>query len=475
MLKLKKVVVIGAGITGLSAAYALQKAVDAGEPVDYLLVEKDHRVGGKIVTEKVDGYTIEGGPDCFLSAKPWVLKIAEELGIADQIIPSKPASTRTFVWADKRLNELPEGLMDLVPTKLVPFALSPLISWPGKIRMAMDLFIPKRKTDEDETLGSFVTRRLGKEALDKIAEPLIGGVHAGDPDHMSLKASFPRFINMEQEHGSLLKAMLINKRKAPNPAPPKPGEVRKTFFMTFKDGMSSLTDALANKLDSNKVLLGCVLTKVERLSDGRYQLSFEDREPVVADAVILTAPSHEAAKVVDTLDQEITENLAKIPQATSATVSLAFKRSELQYLDSYGLLVPLSENRKIHAATFSSSKWDFRTPSDEYVLIRAFVGGARHQELVHLNDEELLEIVLGELKDIMKLKSQPLTHKIFRWVKGMPQYTIGHLDRVATIEARSEANPGLYVVGGSYRGVGVPDCVNVGTQAAEKAITYLKA
>lgn len=472
---MKKVVVIGAGITGLSAAYFLHKSMEAGEPVDYLLVEKDHRVGGKIVTNKLDGFTIEGGPDCFLSAKPWVGQIAEQLGIADQIMPSKPASTRTFVWADNRLNELPEGLMGLVPTKLVPFALSPLISWKGKFRMAMELFIPKKKTDEEETLGSFVTRRLGKEALDKIAEPLIGGVHSGDPDFMSLNASFPRFIQMEKEHGSLLKAMLVSRAKTPKPAPLKPGQVPKTFFMTFKEGMGSLTDALVDQLDAKKVLLGCEVNKVERLEDGKYQVTIDGMEPVLADAVIITAPSYEAAKVVDNLDPEMTENLVKIPQATSATVSLGFKRSELtNYLDSYGLLVPLSENRKIHAATFSSSKWNFRTPSEDYVLIRAFVGGARHQELVHLNDEELVNLVLGELKDIMKLKAKPVIYNISRWVKGMPQYNIGHLNRVAAIEARMAANPGLHVVGGSYRGVGVPDCINVGTQAAEKVLAYLK-
>lgn len=472
---MKKLVVIGGGITGLSAAYEIQKAKERGADVDYILVEKDDRLGGKIYTQKKDGYILEAGPDCFLADKPWVAQMADKLGIGDRIMPSNEASKITYVYADKKLQRLPDGLMGLVPTKLVPFALSPLISWPGKIRMAMDLFIPKKTTDDDETLGSFVTRRLGKEALDKIAEPLIGGIHAGDPDQMSLKASFPRFIQMEQKYGSLLKAMLAGKKNAPKPRPAEPGKPKKTFFMTFIEGMGELTDAIAAELDNSKVLTGKTVSKIEKNEKGGYTVFIEGIEPVEADAVIMTAPAHEAAEIVRDFDTELYSNLAAIPQATSATVNLAFRRSDVKgTLEAFGFIVPLSEKRKIKAGTYSSTKWNYRTPGNEYVLMRAFVGGAKNQELVYQSDEDMLKMVLGELKDIVGITAEPVLYNINRWIKGMPQYTIGHLQRVDHIEARAAANPGLYVVGGSYRGVGVGDCINVGSQAAKKALEYVK-
>lgn len=469
---MKKVIIIGGGISGLSAAYRLQKAIESGEQVDYLLVEKDNRLGGKILTEKIDGFTVEAGPDCFLSEKPWVAQVAGEIGVEDRIIGSNEASKRTFVYANRRLNQLPDGLMGLVPTKIVPFALSPLISWPGKFRMAFDLLIPKKTTDEDETLGSFVIRRLGREALDKIAEPLIGGIHAGDPDQMSLKASFPRFIQMEQKHGSLLKAMLAARKNAPKPKPPEPGKTPKTFFMTFVDGMGELTQKLADRLDQSKILQGKTVTGIKKAGE-KYLVSIEGADSLEADAVIVTAPANIAAQLVKELDREICENLAGIPQATSATVNLAFKRSDIkESVEAFGFIVPISEKRKIKAGTYSSTKWNHRTPSDEYVLIRAFVGGATNQELVFQDDESLIKLVLDELKDIIGLQAKPVMSKIYRWVQGMPQYTVGHLERVDNIEARLAVNPGLYIVGGSYKGVGVPDCINVGTQAAEKALAY---
>lgn len=469
---MKKVIIIGGGITGLSAAYRLQKSIESGEQVDYLLVEKNNRLGGKILSEKIDGFTVEGGPDCFLSEKPSVAQIAQEIGIADRIIGSNEASKRTYVYADRKLHQLPDGLMGLVPTKIVPFALSPLISWPGKIRMAFDLIIPKKQTDEDETLGSFVTRRLGREALDKIAEPLIGGIHAGDPDQMSLKASFPRFIQMEQKHGSLLKAMLAGRKNAPKPKPPEPGKAPKTFFMTFVDGMGELTQKLAARLDQSKIMMGKNVTGIKK-ADGKYLVSIEGTDTLEADAVIVTAPANVTAELVRDLDREMSENLAAIPQATSATVNLAFKRSDIkESVESFGFIVPISEKRKIKAGTYSSTKWNYRTPSDDYVLLRAFVGGATNQELVFQDDESLLKMVLDELKDIIGLQAKPVMSKIYRWVQGMPQYTVGHLERVDKIDARLALNPGLYIVGASYKGVGVPDCINVGTQGAEKALAY---
>ena len=477
---MKKVVIIGGGITGLAAAYTVQgKARETGAAIDYLLVERDNRLGGKILTENIDGFTVEAGPDSFLAEKPYVGQWASKVGIEDRLMCSNEASKRTFVLADGRLHELPEGLMGLVPTKIVPFALSPLITWPGKFRMALDFVLPKKKNDEDETLGSFVRRRLGQEALDKIAEPLIGGIHAGDPDRMSLKATFPRFLEMEKNYGSLMRAMLAGRRKAPA-APKKPaaGKPNKTFFMTFEGGMADLSDAIAARLDPKKILTGQEVSSIEKLTgpEGRtkYIVHIDGMEPVEADAVVVTAPSHDSAKMLKKVDATISEKLAEIPFATSATVSIAYRRSDLKKpIEAFGLVIPISEKRKIKAVTYSSTKWNNRTPGDDYVLMRAFVGGARNQELVTLSDEEMIKMVRQELKDIMNLDADPVMIKIYRWINGMPQYVLGHLERVTAVEARSAKIPGLYLAGGSYRAVGIGDCADAGAKAAEKAVEYL--
>lgn len=478
---MKKVVVIGGGITGLAAAYTVQeKAGEAGAAIDYLLVERDDRLGGKILTEEIDGFTVEAGPDSFLAEKPYVHQWAAKLGIEDRLMCSNEASKRTYVMAGGRLHELPEGLMGLVPTKIVPFALSPLISWPGKFRMALDFILPKKKNDDDETLGSFVRRRLGQEALDKIAEPLIGGIHAGDPDKMSLKATFPRFLDMEKNYGSLIGAMLAGRRKMAAVAPkkPEPGKPKKTFFMTFTGGMAEFSDALVKRLDQKKILTGKGVTAIEKMTgpEGRtkYVVHIEGMEPVEADAVIVTAPSNDAAEMLKKVDNTIAEKLAEIPHATSATVSMAFRRSDLKKpIEAFGLVIPISEKRQIKAVTYSSTKWNNRTPGEEYVLLRIFVGGAKNQELVMLKDEEMIRMIRRELKDILDLDAEPVMTKIYRWVKGMPQYVIGHLERVTEVEERSAKIPGLYIAGGSYRAVGIGDCADAGAKAAAKAVEYL--
>lgn len=475
---MKRVAIVGGGITGLAAAFVLHRARQEGKPVDYLLIEKEQRVGGKILTEEIDGFVIEGGPDCFVSEKPGVFNLSGMVGIEDRIMGSSDAARRTFVLSGGRLLELPEGLMSLVPTKIIPFALSPLISWPGKFRMAMDLFIPPKKDDSDETLASFVRRRLGQEALDKIAEPLIGGVHASDPEKMSLKATFPRFLQMEKEYGSLIRAMLAAKKKAEAYArknPPAPGAKKKTFFMTFIKGMGELTEAVYAKLDRERVVLGQAVTELLVREEGGkkvYTLTWGEGQKGDFDAVILALPADEAAVLMAKVDRQIAENLAAIPMASSATISLAWRKEDLPVkLESYGFVIPLVEKRRIMATTFSSCKWAHRTPGEDFVLLRAFVGGARNQHLVELDDKELLQLVREELADILGVTKEPYLYRIYRWPRGMPQYVLGHLERLARVEERLRDFPGLYIVGGSYRGVGIPDCINAGMTAAEKALT----
>ncbi len=475
---MKKVVVIGGGITGVGAALALQEKVNEGEPVDYVLIEEADYLGGKIITDEIDGFIIEGGPDCFIAEKPYMHRMAEKLGVEDIFMPSNEDSKGTFIYSDKRLQSLPDGMMLMMPTKILPFALSSLISWPGKFRMAMDLILPRKKEDKDESLGDFVRRRLGQEALDKIAEPLVAGIHSGDPETMSLKASFPRFLQMEKQHGSLIKAMLMGKKAGAKRAPnPQPVKVKKTMFMTFEKGMSQFVQCLVDRIDQNKVLLGKKVVGINRQDKSKgqgYVVKVEGLEPIQADAIILTTPAHDAVKLTQDVDKKLSAELADIPFVSTATISVAYKKADIKMsLKAFGIVIPSKENRKVKGITYSSTKWSKRTPDDDHVLIRVFVGGAKNSELVDLGDQELLALVKSELKVIMGIDVEPIVAKIYRWKQGMPQYVMGHLERVAEIERRVAENPGLYLVGGSYRGVGVGDCMDQGYNAATNAVELI--
>lgn len=468
---MEKVAIIGGGIAGLAAAYRVKKAADEGAPVDFVLFEKDDRLGGKIWSEQTEGFTIDGGPDCYLSEKPWVGQLARELGIDSDIIPSNDEKRKTFIYVKRRMNLLPDGVMMMVPTKFWPFATTRLFTLVGKLRMGMDLFIPKKKDAGDETLASFVTRRLGKQCLDRLAEPLVGGIHASDPEEMSLKATFPRFIDMEQKYGSCIRGFVAARKNMPKPPPPKPGAPKRTFFMSFKDGMQELTDATADAAGRDKIHTGVGVKAIEKLDDGRYRLTFEDgREPLEVDGVVVATEGWAAARLVAGVDKEMGDILATIPHTSSATVSLAFKQDEVGHpLDAFGFVVPLAEDRKIMASTYSSTKWNYRT-KDGYVMIRCFVGGPHGQHFLDQSDEGVIDMVRAEAADILGITAEPVLAKIYRFPKGMPQYTLGHLDRMETLDARQAADPSLALAGGSYRGVGIGDCINSGQKAAERVI-----
>ncbi len=509
---MKTVVIVGGGIAGLAAAFHLQEKARAGAPVRYVLLEREPRLGGKILTERVDGFLLDGGPDCFVSEKPGVFELAARLGIEHRLLPSNEEHKGTFVLSGGRLHRLPEGLMLMVPTRILPFLASPLISWPGKLRMAMDLFLPPRRDDADESLASFVTRRLGREALEKIAEPLVSGIHgAAAPEEMSVRASFPRFIKMEQEHGSLIRAMLAARRKTPPgdaggagrgsmgaggagasaagaggaPAPPSPGS-RRTFFMSFVGGMGELVEAVTARLDPAAILTGHPVTAIEeRTGNGEgtgarpgaggghppFAVHVEGRAPIEADAVIVAAPSADAARLLEAIDGEMTANLAGIRLASTAVVCVAYLREDVPHpLEGFGFIVPAVEHRRIMGVTYSSIKWDGRTPDDRTVLLRVFIGGARNHDLIRSGEAEILSAVRQELRDILGIAATPVLARVYRWLDAMHQYTLGHLDRVAAIEAALGRHPGLCLAGGAYRGVGVGECIRSGFAAAERAL-----
>jgi oxygen-dependent protoporphyrinogen oxidase len=478
----KRVIVIGGGAAGLAAAYKLKRAADEGNEVEFVLYEKDDRLGGKIATEKVQvegvEFTVDGGPDCFLTEKPAVHRIAKMTGIFDDELPTDDSRKRTWILSRKKLYELPDGVMMFAPTKFVPFATTGLFSWPGKIRMGMDLLIPKRALPEgermDETLESFIVRRMGRECLDRLAEPLVGGVHASDPKQMSLAATFPRLLEAEQKFGSMIAYFVNTRRKVAEMKkkyPPTPGAKPRTFFTSFVGGMQKLTDAMADAIGREHIKTGVGVSTLERSGD-RYSVTLSDGTTDSADAVIIASESWAAEKLVRGVDGSIADALAGIPTSSSATVSIGFRESEVGInLDAFGVLCPLVENRALMAATYSSTKWPGRAP-ENYVLFRGFVGGPHNQAIVVEDDESLIATVVAELRDILGLSkdAEPLFARVFRWHGGMPQYTLGHLDRVELIEQRAASIPGIALAGGSYRGVGVPNCIESGEGAVTKVL-----
>jgi len=480
------VVIIGGGITGLSTAYYLQKAARAaGRAVRYTLVERDARLGGKLVSEAVGDFVVEGGPDSFITQKPWGLQLARELGLADQLIGTNERRHKVYVLIDGRPRPMPDGLLLIVPTEFMPFALSPVISPLGKLRMALDLVIPARRDDEDETLADFIRRRLGAEALDRLAEPLLSGIHNAESERQSLLATFPRLREVEARYGSLTRGMIAQKREAArrrasaaangraggSSAPAGP-PVPATPFVTLKGGLGALAEALARALAGRVVVgQGVAALDHEPAAAHPYRVRLDGGEILAADAVIVTAPSYAAADLVAPLVPDLAEGLRQIRYVTTGTVTLAYRRDAIgEPLARYGLVIPRTERRRINAITVSSAKFDHRAP-DAAVLMRVFVGGSRNPDVPGLDDAPLLDLVRGELREILGVRAEPLWSRIYRWPRSNPQYDVGHLARVDALEAHAVDE--LYLSGSAYRGVGIPDCVRQGQETAGRVMAYL--
>ncbi len=482
---MKNIIVIGGGAAGLGAAFKVKRAADEGNDVTFTLIEKDERLGGKILSETQPDtwggeegaeFVIDGGPDCFLTSKPAVHRMAKLCGFEDDKLPTDDSRKKTLILSRGKLFEMPDGVMMFAPTKFVPFATTGLFSWPGKIRMGLDLFVPKKKVPEgernDETLESFIVRRMGRECLDRLAEPLVGGVHASDPKYMSLAATFPNLLDMEQKHGSMLKGFLAMRKMVEEMRkkyPQKPGEKPRTFFTSLTPGMKKLTDAMADAAGRDKMLTGAGVESIERVGDG-YRVTLTNGENVEGDALIIATESWAAEPLMRPVDETIADALAGIPASSSATVSMGFKEDEIGIdMDAFGVLCPQVENRALLAATYSSTKWPGRAPKGK-VLMRGFVGGPQNQVIMDKSDEELIEIVKAEFRSLLGVKGEPLFAKVFRWKLGMPQYTMGHLERVEAIEGRCAEIGGLALAGGSYRGVGIPNCIESGERAVSKVL-----
>lgn len=467
-----RITVVGGGITGLAATWQLQQLKQINHlPLEIHLIEAADRLGGKIVTEHVDGLTIEGGPDCFIRQKPYAAELASSVGLKDELIDTNDHQRKTYVVNKGKLTPLPDGVMLIVPTRIMPFVTSPLISWPGKIRMGMDLFVPPFKGADDESVAQFVKRRLGTEALEKIAEPLLSGIHVSDPETQSLLATFPRFRNLEQKNGSLIKGMLVERKRGA--AARKNGHKPASVFQSLRGGMSQLTGTL------EKALIDCIIhkgTRVERLErmDEQYTLTLSSGETLHSDAVILAIPAFQAASLLRPLHPAAAGELDRINYVSTATISMAFRKSEINKpFMGFGMVVPRLEKRKISACTWSSFKFNHRAP-DDLLLLRCFVGGPGKEDMVDLTDEELIQTAREELKDLLELDAKPVMSRIYRWVKANPQYDLGHLERVSLIFSDIKSHlPGIFLTGSAYEGVGVPDCVRQGTETAKKAVSSL--
>jgi protoporphyrinogen/coproporphyrinogen III oxidase len=485
------IVIIGGGISGLSTAFYMQRqAQAAGVPLSYTLVERDTRFGGKLVTDTVGQFVVEGGPDSILAQKPWGVQLVRDLGLEDQLLGINNLPRKVAFLVKGRPRPMPEGMTLIVPTKLGPFLLSPLLSPLGKLRMLLDLVIPPRQGAADETLADFIRRRFGEEALLKLAEPLLAGIHNSESERQSLLATFPRLREIELQYGSLIRGMRAQRRPTTDHRPPTAGEqssvvggrssvVSRSAFVTLKGGIGTLADTLVRALDG-RLIGGVGVAALEydpaaaesRQGERRpYRVLLEDGEVLDADAVVLTAPSFAAADLVEGFQPDLAAGLRRIRYVTTGTVSLAYAKHEIGTpLDGYGLVIPRTERRRINAITISSSKFTHRAP-DEAVLLRVFVGGSRNPDVAELGDAPLLELARAELRDILGIQAEPLWSRIYRWPRSNPQYDVGHLAHIDALEALCPA--GLYLVGSAYRGVGIPDCARQGKAAAAQVLAYV--
>ena len=461
-----RLVVVGGGIAGLAAAHrAGEIARDRGIALELTLLEARERLGGTIATERMGGFLVEAGPDSFLSEKPWALALCKRLGVEDRLTRTDDRFRKVYVWRAGRLHPLPDGFQLLAPTRLAPFLRSPLFSWPGKLRMALDLVLPRGGAD-DESLGAFVRRRLGREALERVAQPLVAGIYTADPDDLSLAATLPRFLELERRERSILLALWRAARTTPQPGT---SGARWSLFVTFKEGMEELVATLAGRLPVGAALVKHRVTGVERRGEA-WRVDIDESGPMAADRVILATETHVAGRLLRYVDPSLATLLGEIPYASSATISLGYRLVDVPHaLDGFGFVVPRVEGRALLACTFSSVKYPGRAPAG-HVLLRCFVGGALDERILELDDASLARRARDELGQALGIKAEPVLTRLFRWPAAMPQYHVGHLARVETIERRLAGLPGLRLAGGAYRGVGIADCIRAGEDAAERAL-----
>ncbi|MCP4784809.1 MAG: protoporphyrinogen oxidase [Fuerstiella sp.] len=466
---MSRIAVVGGGISGLAAAHRL---TELDMPSDVVVFESGDRTGGVLATESVDGFRIESGPDSMLSQLPWGIDLCRRIGFTDRLVGTSDQYRQTWIVRSGRLLALPDGLAIMAPSRIWPTVRSPILSVLGKLRLACEPFVSRRSATTDESLADFACRRVGREAFERLVQPLVSGIYMADPRQLSIRAALPRFVEMESKHGSLIRAArraARNRKSAPTGS--SNSALPTSMFVAPRDGMGSLASALTERLPPESIRLRTNVKQLSRKPEGGWRLSgdcdsngFDEN----FDAVIVAAPSSRAAHIVRETDASLADELSQIQQSGCVVVTLAFAREDVAHpLNGYGFVVPQVEQRDIIACTFSSVKYENRAPEGQ-VLLRVFLGGATRPELMELDDEAVLSTVLRELEDLLGIQGRPSVTRIVRWPNIMPQYHVGHLDRIERIEAAVATIPYLELAGNSYRGVGIPHCIRSGEQAAER-------
>jgi len=457
---MKRIAIIGGGVSGLAAAFALEKHRREGMALDYAVFEASHRFGGVVFSERVDDCLIEAGPDSFLTEKPWAADLCREVGLADELIGSNDGARKTYVYLNGQLVTMPDGLMFMAPTKIMPALSSPLFSSGTKLRFMREWFQGGRQTNSDESVASFVERHYGREVADRLAEPLLSGVYGGDINKLSLRAVLPRFAEMEARHGSLGRALTSARKKAPS---------NKPIFTSLKEGMAQMVDALTPRLHAAALHLNTPVQALQPQDHG-WIVSAGLASDHFDGVVIATSPSAGAGLG---LPEELSKALGEIEYSSSVTVGLGYDQQVRKTLPAgFGFLVPRIEGKRLLAVTFVHNKFPHRVPADR-ALLRCFLGGALDLPILDLSDEELLQLIQRELREILGLAAEPIFTRIYRWKNAMPQYNVGHLERVAKIERLCGELPALALAGNAYHGIGVPDCVRSGTEAATRILQGL--
>jgi len=483
----KTIVIVGGGVTGLSAAYYLEKFTDEqGLPLRIVLAEATNRLGGKISTETFDGFVIEKGPDSFLARKVAALDLIRDIGIEGELVGTNPSARKTYILHQGTLHRIPAGLNLGVPTQFNPFVKSGLLSLRGKLRAGLDFILPRSADRGDRSLGDFLERRLGKEVVDFMAEPILAGIYAGDLRKLSLRATFPQFEQYERDHGSLVLGMLAQGRisKTPQAGAAISGDsttskedvhsIPQSAFLSLRGGLKRIIEQLRASLRATSVHLSAPVRSIaDRTPDGHYVVHIDAMEPVLADVVGVAVENYSAAALLPErfAGRAILEN---VPYVSVATVILAYQSADLgRVLDGSGFVVPRKEGRTITACTWVSSKWLHTAPPGR-ILIRCYVGRSGQEEIVEQSDEEIIHRVRSDVADIMGVTAPPRFSRVTRWRRAMPQYTVGHLDRVATFHDEAEkAYPGLLFAGAGFTGLGIPDCIAQGKQLAARMMERL--
>jgi len=448
------VAIVGGGIAGLSAAYDLQ-----ARGLSVRVLEASARVGGVIATERFDGWVIDGGPDSLLVQKPAAVTLCRELGIADRLVSTLTPRT-AFVLRDGRLHAIAEGSFLGFPITFGALARSRLFSLAGKVRMAGEVIVPRRTVDEDESIGAFVSRRFGREAVDYLADPLLAGIHAGDVDRLSIRALFPRLVDAERRSGSVIRALrALHVRPSPQGA-----------FVSLPGGTGELVDSLSNALKPDTVVTNARVTNLRRGLDYAIDSTAGN---VQARCVLLAVPAYVTGTLTRPIDPALADLCDAIPYASTATVAFGYRRDQVAHpLRGTGFVVPRTEGLALLAGTWVSSKWPGRAP-EGHVLLRGFLGGGRDPRRLDGSDEELIDTARRELSDLLGTSGSPLFSRCYRWTRQSPQYEVGHLHRVVGIERRLNALPGLFVTGSGFKAVGIPDCISDGRATAARAADYV--